>query len=333
MRSIDATYTGYQYTRHPGTTRGSSVGMHRQHTGLVFTVLAAALFGTLGIFGKSAVAVDLSVTTLLVGRFLLATAILWGVLLLTGDDRSPPGRVVGLELGLGVIYGVMSLAYFESLAWLSAGVAALLLFTYPVQVTVASALVLDEPLTVPKVVALLAATSGVVLVVLGGELTVAGVGVLLVGLASLCYTVYTMGTRAMIDGVDPLVHVAYVFLGVTGTVLAYGVTVGSLAVPRTAEGWLVIAGTAFVGTVVPLVLFTEGLARIEASRASVLSTSEPLTTVLLGVVLLDEVLTVSVGLGALLVLAGVVGTSPRAERLIQGRLLRPRIGVSTERKR
>jgi drug/metabolite transporter (DMT)-like permease len=305
--------------------------MHRQTTGLAFTVLAAALFGTLGIFGKSAAAVDLSVTTLLVGRFLIATAVLWGVLLLTGDYRPLPGRVVGLELGLGVTYGVMSLAYFESLAWLSAGVAALLLFTYPVQVTVASALALDEPLTVPKVVALLAATSGVALVVSGGELTVAGAGVLLVGVASLCYTIYTMGTRAVVGDVDPLVHVAYVFLGVTMTVLVYGVTVGSLAVPSTSEGWLVITGIAFVGTVVPLVLFTEGLARIEASRASVLSTSEPLTTVLLGIVLLDEALTVSVGLGALLILVGAVGTSPRAERLIHGRRLRLRIGVSTER--
>lgn len=302
--------------------------MHRQTMGLIFTVIAAALFGTIGIFGKRAGAIDLSVTTLLLSRFLLATVILWAVVYVTSDASRPQShRVIGLEIGLGVIYGIMSVAYFESLAWLSAGVAALLLFTYPVQVTLASALVLGERLTLPKAVALLAATAGVILVVVGDAVVIAGAGVVLVGIASICYTVYTMGTRAMLGDVDPLVHVAYVFLGVTVTVLAYGLTAGSVTVPSGPDSWLVIAGITFVGTVVPLVLFTEGLARIEASRASILSTSEPLTTVLLGVVLLDEVLTVSVALGALLILVGVVGTSGRAERLIYRRLPQLRMGA------
>ena len=304
--------------------------MHQRTVGLLFTVLAAALFGTLGIFGKQAVAADLSVTTLLAGRFLVATLLLWSILLAGGGATRPPWRVLGAELGLGLVYAVMSLAYFESLAWLSAGVAALLLFTYPVQVTVASTLLLGEPLTVPKLLALLTATAGVALVVVGDRLLVAGAGVLLVAVASLCYTGYTMGTRAMIDDVDPLVHVAYVFLGVTITVLAYGATAGSLAVPATLDGWLVIAGVTVVGTIVPVVLFTEGLARIEASRASILSTSEPLTTVLLGIVLLDETLTVAVGIGALLILAGVVATSTAGERLIRRRLLPSHVGAKPD---
>lgn len=103
--------------------------MDQRTTGLLFTVLAAALFGTLGIFGKGAVAVDLSVRTLLAGLFLGATLLLWGVLCYTGGATRLPRHVVGLELGLGVAYAVMSLAYFQRLAWLSAGVAAQVLFT------------------------------------------------------------------------------------------------------------------------------------------------------------------------------------------------------------
>jgi drug/metabolite transporter (DMT)-like permease len=73
------------------------------------------------------------------------------------------------------------------------------------------------------------------------------------------------------------------------------------------------------------VLFTEGLARIQASRASVLGTSEPLSTVLLGVVFLGEALTLPVGLGALLILVGVLATAPLAERLLRG--LGPRFRI------
>jgi drug/metabolite transporter (DMT)-like permease len=298
--------------------------MHRRTMGAVFTVLAAVLFGTLGVFGKHAAAADLSVTTLLVARFAIAAVLLCGLVSL-GGVALPQRDALAPGLGLGVVYGVMSVAYFESLAWLSAGVAALLLFTYPVQVTVVSALVLDEPMTGPKAGALLAATSGVILVVSGDGLALAGVGVLLVAVASVCYTVYTMGTRATVDDVDSLAHVACVFLGGTATVTVYGATAGSLAVPSTSGGWLVIAGVTVLGTVLPLVLFTEGLARIRASRASVLSTSEPLSTVLLGVVFLGETLTLSIGLGALLILVGVVATAPPAERLL--RRLGPRFRI------
>ena len=297
--------------------------MRDRTLGLLYVFSAAVLFGTLGIFGKLAVAIDLSVTTLLATRFVAASAIVWAVLFLQGRSGALPARTVAVEIGLGLAYGVMSLAYFESLAWLSAGVAALLLFTYPVQVTFASALALDEPITVPKLLALLAATSGVALVVsIGDGGAVAPIGVGLVALASVCYTVYTMGTRVMVDGVPPLVHIGYVFIGVTIAVFAYGVVTQSLAAPTTTASWALIAGITVVGTIVPLVFFTEGLARVEASRASIVSTSEPLTTVILGVVLLGEVVTASIAIGAALILSGVVLTAPSTERIIRDRLVR-----------
>lgn len=289
--------------------------MHTRTLGLLFVFLGAALFGTLGIFGKAAVAVEMSMATLLALRFVAATAILWAYLSLTGRIELFGGRIVGIEVGLGVVYALMSIAYFESLAWLSAGVAALILFTYPVQVTVASAFALDEPVTRPKLLALIAAVTGVSLIVTGGGIEVTLAGVALVGLASLCYTVYSMGTRVMVADIDPMVHAAYVFLGVTATVIVYGLATATLAVPATPGGWGLVAGITLVGTLVPIVLFTEGLVRIEASTASIVSTSEPLTTVLLGVALLGEVLTLRIALGALLILSGVVLTSRPAERM------------------
>lgn len=294
--------------------------MRQRSVGLGLTALGAALFGTLGVFGKAAATLEMSMATLLAVRFVAATAILWALLATRGRVDRLPGRTATVEVGLGVVYGIMSVTYFESLAWLSAGVAALLLFTYPVQVTAASAVLLEEPVTLPKVLALVAAVSGVAVVVVGDTLEIAVAGVALVGVASLCYTTYAMGTRVMVAGVDPLVHSAYVFVGVTATIVAYGLGTATLEVPGTAAEWSLIAGITLLGTVAPILLFTEGLARIEASRASIVSTSEPLTTVVLGVVLLGEVLTASVAVGALLILSAVVLASPAAEEEVRRRL-------------
>jgi EamA-like transporter family. len=293
--------------------------MRHQHLGLVLTVAGAALFGTLGIFGKVAPTVDLSTATLLGARFAGATVIFWALLAGSGHGRLRSTRLFAAEVGLGAVYGVMSIAYFEGLAWLSAGVAALLLFTYPVQVTLGAAAVLDEPVTLPKVLALVAAVSGVALVMeSGAEFALAGAA--LVGIASLCYTVYAMGTRVLMAEMHPLVHAAHTFLGVTATVLGYGAVTDTLSLPATSDGWWLIAGITVFGTVVPILLFSAGLARIEASRASIVSTSEPLTTVGLGIVLLGEAFTVTIGVGAALILSGVVLTAPGVEQAVRSRL-------------
>lgn len=289
--------------------------MNSRTVGIGFVFLAAALFGTLGIFGRIAAGIELPMGTLLSVRFVAATVALWFVLSVYGPRRRLEKRTVFIEVGLGCVYGVMSVAYFESLTWLSAGIAALLLFTYPVQVTLASAVALDEPITLAKLAALIAAVSGVALVVGGGELTLAVSGVVLVGLASMCYTVYSMGTRVMTAEIDPLTHVAYTFLGVTATVGLYGAATGTLGTPATIDGWMLVAGITVVGTLIPIMLFAEGLSRIEASTASIVSTSEPLTTVVLGVILLGETVTLSIAVGAVLILSGVGLTSPAIERL------------------
>jgi len=297
--------------------------VHQRTLGFVFVVFGATLFGTLGIFGKVATSLDMTVASLLAPRFIAATAILWIYVLARRRSRLLDRRLFAREIGLGVVYGGMSITYFESLAWLSAGIAVVLLFTYPIQVTIASALVFDESVTLPKYVALALTVSGVTLVVTTGSVELAVAGVTLVGVASLCYTIYTMGTRAMMGLVDPMVHAAAVFFGTTATLFVYGVGTNSLALPATRTGWWLVVGITVVGTLAPMVLFTEGLARIEASTASIVSTTEPLTTVVLGVVFLGETVTLAIGLGAVLILSGVVLTSPQTERVIRTRSLRP----------
>jgi len=290
-------------------------------TGVVLVVAGAALFGTLGIFGELARTVDLPTATLLAARFVAATAILWAYLLRRGTPVRLRGRTLAVELALGVVYGFMAIAYFESLAWLSAGVATLVLFTYPVQVTLVSAIALDEPVTVSKALALVAALGGVALVA-GGESAVGLPGLVLVGLASLAYTVYSTGSRVMVETVPPLTHAASVFLGVTVVVLLYGVGTGTLSAPATPAHWRLIAGITVVGTLLPMILFTARLARIPASTASIVSTSEPLTTVVLGVALLGEPFTPAIALGGASILASVGLASPAVERAVNDRLRR-----------
>lgn len=270
-------------------------------------LLAAAGFGTLGIFGKLAIDAGLNNPTLLTFRFGFATAILCGYLYVARSGPIPDrGRAASI-VGLGLAYAVITGAFFWGLLYIPAGVATIVLYTYPIYVYAFSTVFLEESITGPKIVALLSVLLGIGLIV-GVDRTgaIAPIGVGLVWVSAVAYAVYTTGSRYAVDSIEPD-YLATGAIATTGVcVFGYGVVSGTLFVPSGARQWGIILGIALAGTVVPILLFVNGLRFVEASRASVLATAEPVTTVVLGVVVLGERLSAEILLGGSLVVLGVV---------------------------
>ena len=64
--------------------------------------------------------------------------------------------------------------------------------------------------------------------------------------------------------------------------------------------------TALVTAVVPFLAYTLGLRTVEASKAGILATIEPMVATLVGILVFSEPLTLLSGLGVLLILTAVV---------------------------
>lgn len=269
-------------------------------------LVASAGFGTLAIFGKFAEEAGLNTTTLLTYRFLLGTALLWVALAAWGRARLLPGRKLRIALGLGVLYAAFSALFFWGLLFVPAGVAGITFYTFPVFVYALSVTVLDERLSPRKLGALVLALAGVFLIVGGDGSGIDLFGVGLVLLAAFGYACYITGSRAALASIEATVFAGTALIGTALSFLGFGLVSGRLVVPAGSDQWLLIFGIAVVGTALPLLLYAGGLDRVEASRASIISTSEPVVTVLLGIVLLGELLTPVVVAGGALVLAGVV---------------------------
>lgn len=266
---------------------------------------AAAGFGTIAIFGKLGVDAGLNNATMLAFRFAIATVILVGFLGLRGLAVAPTRRQLLVAVGLGATYAVLTGAFFWGLLYVTAGLAVITLYTYPIYVFAISVAVLGERITARKLVALVLAIAGVVLIV---GLDTAGfdaAGVALVSVAAVAYAVYTTGNRFAVGDIGAE-RLAAVAMGTSAVAfVGYGLASGRLFLPDAAAQWGVIAGLATLGTAVPIVLFAHGLRRIEASRASVLTTLEPPVAVTLGVVVLGEALSPGILVGGILVLAGI----------------------------
>lgn len=268
-------------------------------------LVAAAGFGTLAIFGKFAEDVGLNTTTLLTFRFLIATIAIWTGLVLWRRARLLPTSKRRTAIALGLVYAAFSALFFWGLLFIPAGIAGLAFYTYPIYVYVIAVLFLDELLTRRKLGALVLALSGVGFIVGGDAAGVDVFGVALVLGAALGYAIYITGNSAALDSIEADLLAGTAMLATTVAWVVFGGVSGRLFVPTGTDQWLVILGIAIVGTAVPIFLYVSGLDRIPASNASVLSTVEPVVTVLLGIALLGEQVTVVLAVGGILILGGV----------------------------
>jgi drug/metabolite transporter (DMT)-like permease len=272
-------------------------------TGIVLIVLSAASFGTLAIFGRYAYAAGMDTFTVLFLRFSLA-ALVMAFLLAARGESLPRGQVLLQLIGMGALgYAGQSFSYLTAIKYASAGLVALLLYLYPMFVFILSVIVFRERINGIKIIALIIALIGTALTVdpAGGELT----GILLAIAAALIYSVY------IIVGVGVMRHVSAVqsstvISASAGAVYGIFTVINGANFPTTNSGWIAIAGIVLIATVIPVVMFLTGLEMIGPTNAAMLSTLEPVVTVLLAAWLFQERLQPISMLGGGLILVAVI---------------------------
>ena len=279
----------------------------RERLGILLVLLSAVGFGTLGIFGVYAQRAGLSIPTVLVYRFLIAAALVWALLLVTGRAKLLRGRPLLIALALGGLgYATQSGLYFLGLEFMTAGLVAVVLYTYPAFVVLIAVTAIGERVTREMVLALALSLSGIALVSGATPAGASIVGVVVVLGAALAYSFYITVSRAVLRTVDPLVLSAHVLPAAGGTFLVVGSATGDLAVPTAPTPLLILLSIAVLATAVPVVTFFAGLELVGASRAGIVSTAEPPVTVALGALLFAEPVGVATVLGGLSILTGVV---------------------------
>ena len=290
--------------------------MNREREGLLLCLLSAAGFAAMPIFARQAYATGIELTPLLALRFVMAAAMLWALVLLRRRPLgSPRGLVLGAALGFGG-YALQAGLYFGAIQRIDVGLASLLLYAYPSLVTLAAFALRRESPTRRKLGALALASSGVVLVLAGGG--TGSIDWLGVAMALACagfYTVFILGSERA-SAKTPAVP----FAASVATSAAVNFAIAALftgGVHASGEGVLWAAVIAVVSTVIPIVLFTAGLARVGASTTAIASTVEPALTVALAWIVLGETLGPLQLAGGALVLSAVVllQLRPRATML------------------
>lgn len=281
--------------------------MQASTRGVLLAIVSAASFGTLAIFGRLATLAGMELPALLAFRFLLATPFIWIPLSLTGRLELLRGRDLVIAVGLGAVgYASMSFLFLTGVNLTGAGLGAIILYIYPAIVVVLAAVFLDEPITRVTILAVAVSLAGVVLVTMGQPMQIdpRGVGIVLLG--AIVYAGYITLSRTLLTRIDASVLTAHVVPAASLTFLLHGAMTGSMAIPATTEQWWIVLGIAVLATAIPIVSFFAAVAIIGAGRTSIVSTFEPVATVVLGALLLGETITPTSIAGGVAVLTGVV---------------------------
>lgn len=296
----------------------------KRRTSLLAVIISAACFGTLAVLTPLAYKTGADPLPLLAWRFVIAAVLIGG--LATVRDRrallvplSDMGRYSVLAL---TGYGAASVCFFFALTYADASVVAVLLYAYPALVTLSGWLFFGEKATWLQGLAVAVTFTGCALVVgLGtGRAAAAWQGIALGLGAAVGYTVFNLMSHRWLPGRSQLTMMTYTFgiaviLPTFGTVLLDGPR-SLLPIGWTVATWGLLLAIVLVPTFIAVVLYLEGIRGLGPSQAAVVSTLEPLFTILLAALVLGERLAPLQLVGAALVLAGVL-TAEVAARMIQ----------------
>lgn len=132
-------------------------------------------------------------------------------------------------------------------------------------------------------------------------------GLILALASGVTYTFYMMFfDRSTLKLIKPFKMNFYLSLISAGLVFTCSLVSGSFVLLSSAKGWLMALGFSFMLSVVACVLFQMGIAMIGAQKTAVLSTFEPITSVVIGVICFQESVGLRTGLGVVFILAAVL---------------------------
>ena len=284
----------------------------KHNIGPLLILLAGCFWGSMGIFVRRLGTFGFSPVQVVCIRVTLA-ALFFSVLLLAKDRRGFRIALRDLPLFLGLGFGSIlffTVCYFTAITMMPLSTAAILLYTSPIWIMLMSVLFFREKLNGVKIIALALAFGGCVLVsgISGEGITATG---LLVGLGSgIGYGLYSILGTVALRKYSPYTVTAYTFLfAAAGSWAVCGpadMVSKFAAAPNLASLLLFCCLTALVTAVIPFLAYTLGLRSVEASRAGILATIEPMVATIIGILVFSEPLTWLSGLGILLILSAVI---------------------------
>jgi len=285
--------------------------------GAILVFIAAVTVSSKAIMVKLAYAYPVDASTLIALRMAFSTPFFIGLAI--WSHASAASKINRKDAYAIVVLGALGgygpmLLDFAGLVYVTAGLERVILYIYPTIVVLMSAFLFKQTITKPVYFALGITYVGVALAVGHDVLTVksgaAGtmLGVMLVAASAIAYAAYLVASGRLIPRVGASAFTAYSMLAAAvASGVHYASTSHQVSIVRLPQSVYVISLLmAVIATVLPAILLNMGIQRIGSSKAALISSVGPVSTILLAYGFLGEGVTWLQMVGTGLVLAGVL---------------------------
>ncbi len=272
-------------------------------------ILSGIAYGMNPLFGKHLYAEGMGALSMLFYRFLFAAILLAALLLCQKKSfRVPVNHLSFLAVG-GFLLSISCIFWFLSFQIMSSGVAATILFLYPIMVAVIMGVGYHEKITWSVFAGILLALAGVGLLSCGNSpgTVVNFRGVFYVIMAALTYAIYIVGVKESRLKTLPADTLTF-YMMLMGLPVFLVALRGGMAL-QTVTSWSMLGnllGLAFFPSFLSFWLMAVAIPYIGATKTAILGALEPTTAVLIGFLVFGETITIPLAVGMALVFTSVL---------------------------
>ncbi len=296
--------------------------------GFLYGIVASSTFGLLPLFTLPVMGEGLTTFSILSYRMLFAS-ILVAVLMLIGRVSFATNlKELRWFAVLGFLYYGSAALLFQAYGGMASGLATTLHFMYPVSVTIIMALVYKQRPSVVTICAIILSLVGVALLCMRESSTGVSslLSVFLVLLSGVCYAVYLVlvSTVRRINQQNSQKLTFYVLMFSGAFFMLSTLQGGGLQIIPSASAGINLLLMATLPTLLSNLALVRSVKNIGSTLTSVLGAMEPLTAIIVGILVFDESLRGLMVVGIILILVSVslIVLSPLLDKRIAERLQR-----------
>lgn len=284
--------------------------MKRRSIGILNGIIGSSSYGTNPLFALPLFACGIGVNSVLFYRYFLATIIYGLYIKFVKKISFKIDFKQGLSLFLlAILFSFSSLTLFTAFNYIPSGIACTILFVYPIMVAVISSVFFKEKITATMIFAIVLTLSGIVFLNYSNNGVVLNPkGVIFVLVSALMYALYMVG----IKNIKSVQHIKKPVL--TFYVMLFGLSVyvynlkfcTQLQPLNSIVEWGFAFGLAIIPTIISLEATTIAIKLVGPTITAIFGALEPLTAIIFGLIFFNEIFTIKIAIGIVLILTGVM---------------------------
>lgn len=281
--------------------------MNTKSKGILAVILSGTIFGSMPLMAKIVYEAGGNAISLTFYRFLLILPFLY---LLIKQNKDENLKITKEELKkialVGTLgYGATALLLYLSYNYIPSGMATTIHFIYPVFVILGCILFFKEKTNMIKIIAVILCISGVFMFY-DGDGSVNFTGIILSFSSSITFAFYTIYLdKSGLKKMNTIKLTFYLCIIASIMIFIFSIATNTFTIDIKPIGWLItLILSLSVGLGVNL--FQIGIKTVGPQSTSILSTFEPITSVIIGVLILHESFGIKTIIGSGLILIAVI---------------------------